>query len=184
MNDDDVARVLAGARTDRTPPPDLECATLTALRSRGAFAGSIRSRVRRRLMQAMLVAAALAIGVWIGSMRAPRAVPAEPRFLLLVYMNPEYRPDGTGDVAREAEYRAWAEALERDGHLLIGNKVAWGGVEFRPNRPRIERASVPTPDEARGLFVILAPNEQAALAIAETCPHLKYGGRMVLRPMS
>jgi hypothetical protein len=43
---------------------------------------------------------------------------------------------------------------------------------------------VPTPDEARGLFVILAPNEQAALAIAETCPHLKYGGRMVLRPMS
>src|SRR5262249_18975286 len=163
MSDDDVTRALAGARIDRTPPPDLERATLAALRSRGAFAGSMRSRVSSRLIQAMLVTAALAIRGWIGGMRAARARPPRPRFLLLVYLNPEYRPDGTGDVAREAEYRAWAEGLERDGHLLIGNKVAWGGVEFRPNRPRIELASIPTPDEARGLFVILAPNEQAAL---------------------
>jgi len=185
MSEDDVTRALAGARTDRTPPPDLESVTLAALRSRGAFPGARRSRARTRLVQAVVVVAALAGGVWIGEMRGSRPASRGPRFLLLVYLNPEYQAtDAAGDVVREAEYSAWAQALAREGHLLIGNKVAWGGVEFRPNRPQTELAAMPTSDEARGLFVIVAPNEQAALAIARTCPHLKYGGRMVLRPMS
>jgi hypothetical protein len=187
MSEEDVTRALAGARRDRTPPPDLEAATLAALRSRGVFAGGKRTKDhgwRVKVVQFAAIAAALLAGVWIGEVRAARPVLHEPRFLLLVYQNPEYQTDPAGDGAREAEYSAWAQGLAREGHMLMGEKVAWGGVEWRPNQSPVERAATPTPDEARGMFVIVAADEQAALAIAKTCPHLKYGGRMILRPMS
>jgi hypothetical protein len=66
----------------------------------------------------------------------------------------------------------------------MGQKIAWGGVELRPNRQPVELPAVPAGDVARGFFIIVADDEQAALAIAETCPHLKYGGRVVVRPIS
>jgi hypothetical protein len=142
-------------------------------------------RTRVRLLQVVAVAAALLAGVWIGEVRGSRPAPSGPRFLLLLYLNPEYQTtDAAGDAAREAEYSAWAQALARDGHMLMGQKIAWGGVELRSNRPPVDLAAASTPHEARGMFVIVASDERTALAIAETCPHLKYGGRMVLRPMS
>jgi hypothetical protein len=34
-----------------------------------------------------------------------------------------------------------------------------------------------------GLFIIRAASEAEALAIARTCPHLRYGGRVDVRPI-
>jgi len=185
MTEEDVTRALAAAREDRTPPPDLEAATIAALRSRGLVGGRRLTRTSVALLQIAALVAALLAGVWIGETRTARPAPNGSRFLLLLYLDAEYQPtDAAGDVAREAEYSAWIRALARAGHATMGEKVAWGGVELRPNRPPVDLSPVPTPDSARGFFVIVAADEQAALAIAKTCPHLKYGGRVVLRPIS
>ena len=36
------------------------------------------------------------------------------------------------------------------------------------------------PDRLAGYFVIEAPSPQRATEVARTCPHLKYGGRVVV----
>jgi hypothetical protein len=185
MTEEDITRALAAAREDRTPPPEVEAVTIAALRSR-ALVGRRRPSWRgATIVQIAALAAAILAGVWIGEWRASRPNPSGSRFLLLLYLDAEYQPtDAAGDSAREAEYGAWIRALARAGHATMGQKIAWGGVELRPNRPPVELSAVPAGDVARGFFIIVADDEQAALAIAETCPHLKYGGRVVVRPIS
>jgi len=185
MTDEDITRALAAAREDRTPPPELEAATVAALRSRGLVGGRRWTRRGATLVKIAALAAAVLIGVWIGQMRSSRPAPSGSRFVLLLYLGAEYQAtDAAGDRAREAEYGAWIRSLARAGHATMGEKLAWGGIELRPNRPPVELTPVQTPDAARGFFIIVAADEQAALAIAETCPHLKYGGRVVVRPIS
>src|SRR5215471_10758636 len=102
MTEDDITRALAAAREDRTPPPELEAATLTTLRSRGVFGSQRRSPILVRFVQLAAIAAALLTGVWIGERLASRPTPSGTRFLLLLYVNPEYRTtDAAGDAARE-----------------------------------------------------------------------------------
>jgi hypothetical protein len=185
MTDEDITRALAAAREDRTPPPELEAATIEALRSRALIGGRRRTRRRAVFIQIAALAAAVLVGVWIGQMRSSRPAPSGSRFVLLLYLGAEYQAtDAAGDAAREAEYGAWIRSLARAGHATMGEKLAWGGIELRPNRRPVELTPVPTPEAARGFFIIVAADEQAALAIAETCPHLKYGGRVVVRPIS
>jgi hypothetical protein len=97
-------------------------------------------------------------------------------------MDTDYQfTDAAGNAAREAEYSAWIRSLARAGHALMGEKLALGGIDLRPSRPPVELAAAPTLEAAQGFFIIVAADEQAALAIAQTCPHLKYGGRVVVR---
>jgi len=185
MTEEDITRALAAAREDRTPPPELEAATIAVLRSRALIGGRRRTWRSATLVQIAALAAAILVGVWIGETLTSRPTPSGSRYLLLLYLDAEYQnTDAAGDVAREAEYSAWIRSLARAGHATLGQKIAWGGIELRPNRPPLELSPAPTPDEARGMFIIVADDEQAALAIAETCPHLKYGGRVVVRPIS
>jgi hypothetical protein len=185
MTDDDLLRALAEARRDRTPPPELEAATVAALRSRGLFDGRRSGRPRRTLLQAAAIAAAVLVGVWIGETRTSRPAPTGPRFLLLLYEDATFQTtDGAGNVAREAEYTAWIRKLAKAGHGLDGEKLDWGGAELQANRPASTLKASQTSDQAHGYFIIAAADAQAALAIAETCPHLKYGGRIEMRAIS
>jgi len=185
MTEEDITRALAAAQEDRTPPPELESATIAALRSRSLVGRRGRTWRSAMLVQIAALTAAILAGVWIGETWTSRPAPTGSRFLLLLYLDAEYQAtDAAGDVAREAEYSAWIRALARAGHATMGQKIAWGGIELRGNRPPVELSTAPTPDAARGFFIIVADDEQAALAIAETCPHLKYGGRVVVRPIS
>jgi hypothetical protein len=37
------------------------------------------------------------------------------------------------------------------------------------------------PDDLVGFFLVQAPSREAAAFLAAECPHLKYGGRVVVR---
>jgi hypothetical protein len=72
----------------------------------------------------------------------------------------------TGIPERELvdEYRKWAQAVSADGVSIRGEKLR---------------------DEAgetlSGFFIVEAPSLEAARAIAATCPHVRYGGRIDVR---
>jgi hypothetical protein len=87
-------------------------------------------------------------------------------------------PDDTGAVrvAREREYGRWASTL--------GGGVRWvGGYELADVVARLEPAVRPpaaSQDRLAGYFVIEAPSRERATEVARSCPHLKYGGSVVV----
>jgi hypothetical protein len=102
------------------------------------------------------------------------APPESPRFVLLIYA-------GTSPVAgapdiRRREYSQWARDLAAGGTPISGEELSEDARE------------VPAPPGApldgllpSGFFVVSAPDLDAAQRIASTCPHIRYGGRIVVK---
>lgn len=76
------------------------------------------------------------------------------------------------------EYARWADSLQRHGVLELGEKLAAGTVTL--GREGVTE-STDNRGLATGLFVVRAESDGQARAIAETSPHLRYGGRIELR---
>lgn len=83
------------------------------------------------------------------------------------------------------EYAAWARQLATERHLVLADQLADPGYRL------IDAATtasplVRPPEGISGYFLIHAASDAAALALAETCPHLRYGGflevRRIIRP--
>jgi len=82
-----------------------------------------------------------------------------------------------------SEYKEWARGLAVQGHLAGGEKLApeetilGAGAALGPAR------ATPWAPESRlgGFFMIAARDQAEAVAIARGCPHLRYGGRIILR---
>jgi hypothetical protein len=182
MTDDEIAKALAETRQDETPPARLEDETLAALRSAGLLRPPRRS-LKGPLLVVAAIAASLVLGVWIGvTYRRPN--PSQSKFLLLLYEDAAWDSRHHTDSPQlEAEYSSWIRSLARTGHATTGEKLKWGGVELVANRPVVQLPDQASVDVPNGFFIILAENEQDAISMAETCPHLKYGGRIVVRPI-
>jgi hypothetical protein len=155
-----------------------------------ALGGGSRSRSlpwRRLAIAASLVVAAL-IGYGIGAQRerlsplraGSAATDSTPRFLLLLYDsgNPAAMPSAERRLAIVAEYSAWARSLATEGRLVSAEELSDTPREWLGG-------SVRTTDGAYigGFFLIRARDLAEARQIAERCPHLKYGGRIELRPI-
>ena len=144
------------------------------------------------LRQIVLLAAALVLGVVMGygatrirESPAPARVAATgdsvPQFLLLLYDNgggssAPVSPDRMKAII--AEYSAWAGRLAAAGQLVSAEKLSDSPAQWLGG-------SVATTDGATvgGFFLIRARDLSEARRIAEGCPHLKYGGRIELRPI-
>jgi hypothetical protein len=130
----------------------------------------------------------MAAGVWIG-----RALPegragtiaadASPRFVLFLLRGQESdRPEEEG--ARVAEYRAWARGLAASGRSVSGEKLDDREERLGAPGALVAAAAAAPEEEIRGYFVISAVSLDDALAVARGCPHLKHGGRIVVRPIA
>jgi hypothetical protein len=177
MNNDEWtagdAERLRAARADGAPPRGLEEATVAALRERGLV-----KPPRRRLMAAVaLVATAAVLAVAAGwslmhQSAAPRPQAASPRFVLLLYAGVDPIA-GTPDTRRR-EYSQWARDVAAGGAAISGEELSEDAREV----PASAASATPLP---RGFFVVSAPDLDAAQRIASTCPHLRYGGRIVVK---
>jgi hypothetical protein len=141
---------------------------------------------RYAALAASLVVAAL-VGFSTASLRdrssatrVATATDSVPQFLLLLYdevtAGPPPAPERIAAIV--AEYTAWANTLAAQGQLVSAEKLSdapsdWlGGAVATRNGERIG-----------GFFLIRARDLAEARRIAGQCPHLKYGGRIELRPI-
>jgi hypothetical protein len=77
---------------------------------------------------------------------------------------------------------AWASAERKDGAVEGGEKLKDGDdVAIEPDGSIGPVAPAPGASRLAGYFVIRAADRRTALEIARTCPHVRYGGRIVLR---
>lgn len=128
---------------------------------------------RRPALFAAALALALLVVPWL--LWRGQGPGADRRFLLLLVeaaAAPALAPEG--ESQRVAEYSRWAAKLARAGALVDAAKLADDG-----GRIVGERASEPVV-RVGGFFVLRAADEAAALALAQDCPHLNYGGTVEL----
>ncbi len=183
-------RALRELPRELAPRPELEERIVAALAGRGLV--RVPRGGRGRIGRAAAAVAAglllMAAGVWIGRAlpqgRARTIAPdASPRFVLFLLRGQESdRPEEEG--ARVAEYRAWARGLAASGRSVSGEKL--DDREERlgaPGAPGAAAAVAPE-EEIRGYFVISAASLDDALAVARACPHLRHGGKIVVRPIA
>ena len=160
---------------DAAAPPELRHRIEETLRARGLIA-SHRAFRWRRLRAAGLLAAALVLGFVAGRANASPWSDT-PRYLLLLYEDSTYRDDRPA-AEIVGEYARWADSLRRRGDLVLGEKLAAGAVTLHREGAT---ASTDSPGSPTGLFVIRADGDVEARTIAQTSPHLRYGGRIELR---
>jgi len=156
------------------PPPELEHRIASALRGRGR---------RRGLALALAAVALIALGGAVGRgwPRAPAPEPAgdQPRYLLLLFEGPSYDSLSSSHAARVAEYAEWARGLASRGQLA-------DGAELSPAEQRLGQIPEDSggPHVISGYFIVIARDAVEARAIAETCPHLRHGGGVSVRPLT
>jgi anti-sigma-K factor RskA len=95
------------------------------------------------------------------------------RFILLLFEGPAF--DAAGSHA--SEYRDWAAGLRREGRQVTGDEILAPEVAL-PAAPQESRD-----DRLAGYFVIGAADLADAATVARRCPHLRHGGRVVVRPL-
>lgn len=176
---------------EKTPPAFLEQRVVKSLKE----SQLIRSRWwdwRRRLVMtggavavsAVLITVGVLFGAWWKSTRTP--IQNLPEFVLLLRNSPEeLRARSVEDrMQRVREYSLWARNMSGilDGERLTDDARILHVIDGRPVVSETEADARKT--AIAGYFLIKADDYQQALAIAQTCPHLKYGGAVEIRQIA
>jgi hypothetical protein len=167
---------LAGMRQHVQPLPEgLEDRVVERLRREGAFA---RFRFGMRWLAIASAAAVLFVaGFFAGRVGAKASAP-EFNYVLLLQEGVSYQR-ASQDVEtrrRVAEYREWASTLRSHG-------VDISGLKLQERADSFGKANSTSFVELAGLFMVKARDMEEARHIAETCPHIRYGGGIVIRPI-
>jgi hypothetical protein len=110
-----------------------------------------------------------------------------PNYMLLLHHNLNRPRPSSPDaiLAVTKEYMAWADRLRAEGRHKAGQKLTdEPGKIIRPDGGRLSITDGPYAESKEvvgGFFVIGAKDYPEACEIAETCPHLKFGGRIEVR---
>lgn len=141
---------------------------------------------------AALVVVAIFFGGLIAGQRMSRTSAASgeggPRFALLLY-GASTADDPASRAARGPEYSAWAERTHASAWVLRGEALASDGALLRragaeaPQEGDAAATAGPTGEELSGYFLIAAATLEDAVRLARECPHLRYGGTIVVRPI-
>jgi hypothetical protein len=163
------------------PPPELERRTIIALASRGF----IRTRPNRKLAwvwSAIVASLALFwVGFWMGGHYLPSSNNL-PGYILLLAHGPHFQETSTPDEEsrRVSEYRNWAADLRRH-HVMISGARLGDDVRVLSMSPVPEHREQNS--KVTGFFEVRVGTLEQALAIARTCPNLRYGGEVEVRPI-
>ena len=110
----------------------------------------------------------------------------KPEFVLLLRNSPNEVPirSDTDELNRVREYSAWSHNPNVEGTVLDGEKLTDDArsLNLVKGQPVV---SIPDSEIRKtaiaGYFLIRARDYQEAIAIAESCPHAKYGGTIEIR---
>lgn len=148
------------------------------LRGRGLIEGRRRFAGWRWAMAACAAMVMFVVGLGVGRTTVSAKAP-EFTYVLLLEEGSEYRipAEGADMEERIGEYRNWAIGLRNEG-------VQVSGIKLKDESVVLGRASGKGDQEMlAGMFSIKTDSEEQAKRIAESCPHLKYGGKIVIRPI-
>lgn len=104
-----------------------------------------------------------------------------PNYVLLLHENPAVFQDMSAEEMQAIinKYTAWSQPLQEAGKLAGGKKLADGqGRALRQVNGALSISDGPYTESKEvigGFFEIIAEDYDAAVAIAQDCPHLAFG---------
>ncbi|HZS82206.1 MAG TPA: YciI family protein [Stellaceae bacterium] len=110
-----------------------------------------------------------------------------PNFTLLLYRLPaSARPSSPDEfAARMKTYMAWTDRIRAEGRYKGGQKLMDdAGKILTPAGGRVSITDGPYAESKEllgGFYIISAKDYDDACQVAETSPHLSYGGRIEVR---
>ncbi len=181
---------LAALPREKVPPSVLEERVVHSLRQSGLLSPPRKLRRFSASQVGMAVAASLLFFIsgaaamkWFSTSSQKSN---SPEFMLVLRRNPERGKHGSAEEELRIvkEYGNWARRLTQEGVLADGEKLK-DQVRILSNVDGRPVASEPAVDLSRaniaGYFLIKAQNYEQAIKVAESCPHLKYGGTIEVR---
>jgi hypothetical protein len=101
-----------------------------------------------------------------------------PRFMLLLHASTTARAESSRRADIIARYVAWSRAMHEKGKLVLGEKLkdGRGRVLTLRDGPFAEAKEL-----IGGIYILTAKDEDDAVALARTCPHLELGGTIEVR---
>ncbi|HTD51632.1 MAG TPA: YciI family protein [Thermoanaerobaculia bacterium] len=184
MNDTDDGwtqserEALSAQRLDLAAPEALERAVVKELEARGLLE---RRRRRPRWLRSVAVlagAAALFAGGFLAGGRTSRPASSIASSRYVLFLEEDGEPSPAEEERRVREYKLWARRLAAAGHMIAGEKLS--AKTWRLGAPEGAGGE----DSVGGFFLIAARDDAEALEIARGCPHLRHGGRIVLRKVA
>jgi len=180
----ELSEGLRALRQSQAPPAAMETQIVKALESRGLLHARQKNPIR--WLWPVLAAAACMAGFVAGNFYMQRTrtltgASAQREFAL--FLNDaafEPAPGTEEEAKRVRQYAAWARDLRATSHLIAGEKLGTRTIEISGSQGEHVREGH---SAVGGYFVVTAESMDAALAIARTCPHLKYGGSIEIRPI-
>ncbi len=179
---------LADLPGEAKPPAHLERRVVAALRREELLAGSGRARRGSRWFWLPAAAAAvllLAAGWWLGGRQGLGPGVESATHVLLLREDDAYSTAPAGhEMERVAEYVAWAREKRGAGQVVAGMKLGEeSAMLIDPRRPDGRIPGLSRPDRVAGLFLIRSRDMEEARSLAESCPHLRHGGIIEIRPI-
>jgi len=163
MTDEEITALLASAPSIEEPPAGLEARLVARMREERLLPS------RRRWPWLAAAAAVLAVVVALWMPLRHREAPAGSAYILLLY---EAVPE-TPHPDRAAEYGRWARRMRP--HVTGGEEL---GAQIMAIGSGV---TAPAGSRLAGYFLLQAATDAEAVRIAKACPHLRYGGNVVLR---
>ncbi|MGD8330840.1 MAG: YciI family protein [Acidobacteriota bacterium] len=120
------------------------------------------------------------------AMATGQPVGSQPSYVLVLHGT---WPDGATITPEErqrraAEYWGWTTELAEEGILMAAGDLRWEpGERLGPTGTPIPVSNdeVEAPQYLVGMLAVRAASYEDAVALAEQCPHLRYGGRVSVR---
>jgi hypothetical protein len=180
--DERLRRELARLPRELAPPKGLEARVVAALREKGRLAEVHPRPNPWRLGGAVAASLALLLGGFLlGRQEGHRGQPpGVARYLLLLHPGADFNRERLSDARMTSETAAWARRQLGVRHFVVGEKLDLEGWVLKSSRVA-GMSPMDLQDAPDGFFVFVASSDQEALAIARTCPFLRYGGRIEVR---
>ncbi|HJU76237.1 MAG TPA: hypothetical protein VJ717_21025 [Gemmatimonadaceae bacterium] len=153
------------------PDAKVQDRVIGALRAEGLLRPpAVRRSVIPWLLAAGVAVVAFGLGTIVGSSSGEAA--SDATFALMLYGG-RTGSDSLEHAQRAAEYRQWAGATHATGRVIGGEALG--------DSVRAFGAPVQASGDLVGYFLIIAPDRAAAVRLASGCPHIRYGGTVVVR---
>jgi hypothetical protein len=173
---------------EKAPPPLLEDRVVQSLQHSGLIRSGPNFSSLHATGVGLAVAASLlffVLGVLFMKWFSPSApTNTSPDFMLVLRENQATHASREEELRIAKEYGSWARELMGRGVLSDGEKLMDEArtLTLVDGRLLISKAETNQRDAGiAGYFLIKAQNYEQAMKIAESCPHLKYGGTIEVR---